>query len=49
MTSEILFSHNLDGNSDTCYSMKNLEDMMVSFETDWSRKDKCYMILLMIL
>ena len=48
MTSEILFSHNLDGNSDTCYSMKNLEDMMVS-ETGWSRKDKCYMILLMIL
>ena len=48
MTSEILFSHNLDGNSDTCYSMKNLEDLMVS-ETDWAQKDKCYMILLRIL
>lgn len=48
MTCEILFSHNLDGNSDTHYSMKNIEDVMLS-ETSWSWKDKCYMIPLMIL
>lgn len=34
MTCEILFSHNLDGNSDTHYSMMNIEDVMLS-ETSW--------------